>query len=294
MPDISQLIQIAPTMMKDLPQILFGLQVILYIVLILVFGSIIIKGYRGYMHFAVRLLLRLGFGFIALVCGLGISGLIPMFSGDAFYTLIQSLLINPFIGIVISTAVLTISLCLISHNIFNIPGMKKQISKLQEKLKKAEEVTSKVVKKRLEPIRIVGIVVLVVFLVFSLINFQGFPSLGEELFSFIGITPEEVEELGKYMEDLGIGKEIPENCVPILTLIDENLDDFLNDRLPESTDLGIKSLIESNSGFTIVKVYQVTHDQRNFFLGIEKDNVCSATATEFCECLDLKSVMPQA
>ncbi len=294
MPDLSQLVQIAPTMMKDLPQILFGLQVIFYIVLILIFGSIIIKGYRGYMHFAVRLLLRLGFGFIALVCGLGLSGLIPMFSDDVFYTLIQSILINPFIGIVISTAVLTISLYLISHNIFNIPGMKKQIAKLQEKLKKAEEVTSKAVKKRLEPIRIVGIVILVVFLGFSLINFQGFPSLGEELFSFIGITPEEIEELGKYLEGLGIGKEIPENCVSILTLIDENLDDFLNDRLPESMDPGIKSMIESNSGFTIVKVYQVTHDQRNFFLGIEKDNVCSATATEFCECLDLKYVMPQA
>lgn len=290
-PDISQLIQIAPTMMRDLPQMLSGLQVIFYIVLILVFGSIIIKGYRGYMHFALRLLLRLGFGFVALVCGLGLSGIIPMFSADAFYTMIQSIIINPFIGIVISTAVLMVSLYLISHNIFNIPGIKKHIAKLQEKLKKAEEVTSKTVKRKLEPIRIVGIVILIVFLVFSLLNFQGFPSLSEDLFSFIGITPEEVEELGEYIEGMGIGKEIPEDCVPILTLIDDNYDDFLNDRLPESTDPGIKSMIESNSGLTIAKVYQVTYDQRNFFLGVAEDNICSATATEFCECLDLKYVM---
>jgi len=291
LPDISGLIDVAPTMLRDMPQILFGLQIILYIVLILIFGSIIMRGYRGYMHFAVKFLLKLGFGFIALICGLALSGLIPMFIEDAFYTMIQSILINPILGIIASSVILTVSLYLISHNIFNMPGIKKRIEKLQEKLKRAEEVTAKVGKKKLEPIRIVGIVILVVFLGFSLLNFQGFPSLGEELFSFIGISPEDIEELGKYMEGIQTG-EIPEDCVPILRLIDDNYDDIINDRLPESTDPGIKSMIESNSGLMMIKVYSVTYEQKNFFLAVSEGNICSATPTEFCECLDLESILP--
>ncbi|MFC2143869.1 hypothetical protein ACFLQO_00700 [Candidatus Aenigmatarchaeota archaeon] len=118
-PDISGLLSVAPAMMRDLPQILNGMQIVFYIVLILGFGSIIVKGYRGYAHFAIKMLMRLGFGFVALVCGIGISGIIPAFSNNAFYTIIQSMIINPFLGIIISTIVLTISLYMISHNASN-------------------------------------------------------------------------------------------------------------------------------------------------------------------------------
>lgn len=295
MPDISGLLSVAPTMMRDLPQILFGLQVILYIVLILVFGSIILKGYRGYAHFAIRFLMRLGFGFVALVCGTAISGIIPMFSNESMYNLIQVMVVNPFLGMVISAAVLTISVYLISHNIFNVPGIKKQIEKLQNKLKKAEGILSRPVKK-LDPIRIAGAAILVVFLIISLLSFQGFPSLGDDMFKFIGLTPDDVQDLSDYMQGLGIGGDMPEGCASTLILIQNNLDDFMAGMLPESSDQGIRSMLESGSGTGMTDVYEVTHEGRDMFVGISSDgnNVCSATSSSFCECIDLKSVMPQA
>jgi hypothetical protein len=292
LPDISGLVGIVPTMLKDLPQILLGAQIVFYIVLILAFGSIIAKGYRGYMHFALRLLLRLGLGFVALVCGLALSGLIPMFTNDIFYSMVQSMFVNPTLGIIISTAVLTVSLYLMSHNIFNVPGMKKQIDKLQEKLKRAEEVAAKSGKKMLEPVRIAGIVILAVFLVFSFLNFQGFPSLGEDVFSFLGISPEDIEELSSYAQGFSAGGEIPEGCVPVLTLMENNYDDFINDRLAESEDPGIKSMIEIGSGLTVTKVYMVTHEQMGFFVAIAGSSICSATQSRFCECLDMGSILP--
>jgi hypothetical protein len=282
-------------MMRDLPQILFGLQVILYIVLILVFGSIIVKGYRGYAHFAIKLLMRLGFGFVALVCGIAISGIIPMFSNESMYNLIQVMIINPFLGMVVSAFVLTVSIYLISHNIFNVPGIKKQIEKLQNKLKKAEEILSKPVKK-LDPIRIAGVVILIVFLIISLLNFHGFPSLGDDMFKFIGLTPDDVKDLSDYMQGLGIGGDVPEGCASTLILIQNNLDDFIAGILPESSDQGIRSLLESGSGTAMIDVYEVIHEGTDMFVGISSDgnNVCSATSSRFCECIDLKSVMPQA
>ena len=294
-PDISGLLSVAPAMMRDLPQILNGMQIIFYVVLILGFGSIIVKGYRGHAHFAIKMLMRLGFGFVALVCGIGISGIIPAFSNNTFYTIIQSMIINPFLGIIISTIVLTVSLYMISHNIFNVPGIKKQIEKLQNKLKKAEEIASKGISK-LTPVRIGGIVILIIFLIISLINFHGFPSMGDDLFSLIGLTPEDVEDLSGYMDDIGLGGggDAPEGCAPTLTLIQANLEDFMASRLPTSSDQAVKSMIESGSGMSMVMIYQVTHDQRNFFLGISGDgsNVCSATQDTFCGCVDLESVMP--
>ena len=235
-PDISGLLQTAPIILNEMPQIITGLQIVFYVVLILGFGSIIIKGYRGYMHPVVSFLARVGFGFVALICALGIAGYIPIFIQDDFYIMIQELLINPIAGVIVSTAVLTVSVYLISHNVFNVTGMKKEIENLQGRLKHAEEVLAKGVKKA-EPVRIVGAVVLVAFIIIALLNFQGFPSMGDRLFSFMGITPEDIEELSQYIEGIGglDGGDTPEGCAPIISLIQPNLDAFIAGELPEST-----------------------------------------------------------
>ena len=203
------------------------------------------------------------------------------------------MIINPFLGMVISAAVLIISVYLISHNIFNVPGIKKQIEKLQNKLKTAEEILSRPVKK-LDPIRIAGAVILIALLIISLLNFQGFPSLGDDMFKFIGLTPDDVQDLSDYMQGLGIGGDTPEGCASTLILIQNNLDDFISGMLPESSDQGIRSILESGSGTAMTDVYEVTHEGRDIFVGISSDgdNVCSATSTRFCDCVDLKSVMP--
>ena len=184
---------------------------------------------------------------------------------------------------------------MISHNIFNIPGIKNHIKKFEEKMKKAEEVAANAAQlkgiKKIGLIRVIGVAVLAVFLVISLINFQGFPSISDEMFSFIGITPEDIDELAEYMDKIPGSANIPENCVPILTLIEANYNAILSDSLPESTDEGIKTMIETGSGFSIEKVFEISHEQNTHYIGVEKDNLCSATASEFCECFDLKTFM---
>lgn len=293
-PDVSGLLQAAPMVLNEMPQIITGLQIAFYIVLILGSGSIIRKGYRGYMHPAVGLLARIGFGFVALITSLGISNLMPVFIENGFYILVQRLVINPIIGIVVSTIVLTMSLYLISHNVFNIPGIKKQIEKMQSMLKRAEELTAKGMKK-LEPMRIVGIVVLVAFLILSLINFQGFPSMGDELFGFIGLTPDDIDEFNQYMEDMGVftGAGTPEGCAPIITLIQPNLDAFMSGNLPESTDQLIISMIENSGSINVFRMYSIKHDGVDYYLALSDDGntVCSAKSNQFCSCMNLQSMM---
>lgn len=293
-PDVSGLLHAAPIILNEMPQIITGLQIVFYIVLVLGFGSIIIKGYRGYMHPVVSFLARVGFGFVALVCALGIANIIPIFIENEFYVMIQQLLINPIVGIIVSTAVLTVSVYLISHNIFNVTGMKKEIEKLQVKLKHAEEVLAKGVK-RVEPVRIVGVVVLVAFIIIALLNFQGFPSMSDKLFTFMGVTPEDIQELNQYIENIGgfNGGGTPEGCAPIINLIEPNLDAFTAGELPESTDQLIISMIENGAGINVFEMYHVTHDNTDYYLAIADDGntVCSAKSNQFCSCLDLQSVM---
>ena len=293
-PDLSGLLQTAPIILNEMPQIITGLQIVFYIVLILGFGSIIIKGYRGYMHPVVSFLARVGFGFVALVCALGIANIIPIFIENDFYVMIQQLLINPIVGVIVSTAVMTVSVYLISHNMFNVTGMKKGIEKLQAKLNHAEEVLAKGVK-RVEPVRIVGAVVLVAFIVIALLNFQGFPSMSDELFAFMGVTPEDIQELSQYVDNIGgfNGDDTPEGCEPIINLIQPNLDAFIAGELPESNDQLIISMIENGAGINVFKLYHITHDNTVYYLAIADDGntVCSAKSNQFCSCLDLQSAM---
>jgi hypothetical protein len=288
MTDLSGILSIAPTVLRDLPNMLFTMQIVYYVVLVLIFGSIVMKGYRGYLHFALRILFKLGFGFVALVCGLAMSEIIPAFSDNPFYSMVQLILINPILGLVISSVVLAFSVYLISHNIFNIPGMKGQIEKLQKKLKRAEETTSKTGGKKLDPVRIAGIVVLIAFLAFCMINFHGFPSVGDRLFSSLGISPEDVDRISRQMGIIGgMSEDVPEGCVATATLLQENYDAIVSDTLPEHSDDGLRSVIESNSGYPVLKMYKVTHNSEDFILAITENSICSSTATKFCSCLDI-------
>ena len=82
-------------------------------------------------------------GFLAVVCGIGLSWLFPFFSEVYMYRLMQALFVNVIIGGIIAAVVLYFALKMVSHNIFNIPGIDSAIKRLQERKKKALEVERK-------------------------------------------------------------------------------------------------------------------------------------------------------
>ena len=116
---------------------------IMYGFLVFWMGGYVMRGYAGFVRRAVKWVGRLAFGFLSLICGLGISSFIPSFTNDFFLGLLQRLFINAIIGVVISTVVLYFALKMVAHNVFNIPGIDRAIKRLQDRKKKALDVESK-------------------------------------------------------------------------------------------------------------------------------------------------------
>jgi hypothetical protein len=78
-----------------------------------------------------------------------------------------------------------------------------------------------------------------------------------------------------------------------ILLIQPNLDAFLAGDLPESTDQFIISMIENQGGIDVFKLYQVSHDNTDYYLALADDGntICSAKSNQFCSCMELQSVM---
>jgi hypothetical protein len=288
--NLSNLIAATPLLLKTLPQVMFIVQIIGYTFLILFFGSIAIKGYRGYISWSARFLGRIGIGFLSLIGGISLSRFIPVLN-TGIYKMLQ---LSVVIGGLISCFILMLSLYLLMHKIYNIKGMKKKIKNLEEKLKKAKEITQKEAEKSkksrlLDPYRVSGIILIAVFLIIALTNFQGFPNLTENIFSFLGISQADISKISEYVE--GLDKEVPPGCVSNIVLIQNFGYDLMNKKLPKYHDQKIKSMIEHGSGNSVSEMYRVEYNQQVFIMAITDNmNLCSATETIFCGCLDLKSL----
>jgi len=112
-----------------LPQILSIVQVIIYIILAWVFGSIALKGLKKHLIFPVRMVLRFCVGFLCIVCGIVISGYIP-FIQDPLLKLFQ---IDLTIGSLISSLLFALSFYLITRK-FERTDPKTLIKKLRRRI----------------------------------------------------------------------------------------------------------------------------------------------------------------
>jgi len=152
------------------------IQILVYVLWSLFFGSIAITGYPGYLPVWIKWPLRLGLGFIALVTGTGIGTLIPL--AFPFASFVQM-----SIGCLISAIVLAIAVKISMHRMpWVADGFRGRIRHYQNKVKKLK---SGGPLKAITPLRITGMAVLIALVVFGLAFFRGFPSFANEINSMI-------------------------------------------------------------------------------------------------------------
>ncbi|MBU0530594.1 MAG: hypothetical protein KKC05_02875, partial [Nanoarchaeota archaeon] len=205
--DILPILDIMPDLLRNLPVLVQILQAIGYVVFILFLGSISIRGYRGYANWFFRFGVRVGLGFVALIGGIALSNVVP-FLNEGVYRMFQ---LNVLIFGVISSIILLVAVYMIAFNIINVEGMRKQIENLQKRLEKARDVKAK----KLAPISIVGIVILIGFVLFSALFFGGFP----DMLSDVGLNPDDLSNLADEIEGLtGQVEDVPQGCVSMVVL----------------------------------------------------------------------------
>jgi uncharacterized membrane protein len=298
MADFSGLISFAPELLRSLPQIFQTVQLIAYILFMFFFGSIVIRGFRGYLPWHVKLLARMGLGFLTLVCAVSLAPFMPFGGTGVFRLMFTILQADIWIAGVISALVLAVSLFLISSRFYNIKAMEKSMEKLKAKLEKAkavgkEEEGKTFVQRILQPMRLAGIVIFVGFLVIALISFKGFPDTTGNILSAIGLTPQDIENLTGYIEAISPSQEsMPEGCVSPLELAQNFQESIIRNDLPVYADPAIRNLIESNSaGEKVALIYRIEYKQRTYALAItDRQSICSATGDLFCGCVNLGSL----
>lgn len=276
---IGDVIAFAPELIRELPALLAAAQWIGYVFLMFFFGSIAVKGYRGYMGSAFHFILRVALGAAALLSGISLSGFLT-FLDSSVYRIFQ---LDVIMGGIISTAIITLCVYMISHNIFNVEGIKKQIAKLEGQLRKAGDLAGKTPKQRVkDPMLIVGLAVLCVFLIFSAINFRGFPSLLDNL----GLSEAQLEDIASQLEDVRgqlNDSDLGQGCVGVLNLLSE-----YGTRIDDNpyTNPSVKALIEQQGGVTIDAMYSVERGGETIIVGFSRDGrICSSRVSQFCECV---------
>lgn len=301
MVDISSLGEMAG-LLQNLPEIMFWAQIVIYIFLIFFFGSIAMKGYKGYLQGKLHLLLRIGSGFVCLVTGIGLSSFLPLVSENMILKIAQ---IDLIIGGVISSIVLLVSLYIITLRFPRSIVINKEIEALRQKLAKTKDRPPSPGK--IDPFMIIGVVIIIVFLIISLMNFRGFPNMTEDMLSQLGITPEELGQMGDLLEGTGsngglegllpegmvieggkpLDQQSPECMSAMLAMvpIQDQLQDpeFLMSHM--YSNQAVESMIERESGKTVIQMFRVTEGGSDIIIAVTEDMFsCTATLTELCLC----------
>lgn len=262
------------------------IQIVVHLGLAMFFGWIIMMGWRTYSRGVIKFFLRLGFGFVALICGIGLSGLISssLLAGP-LAEMLSLMQIDIMFGGLISAFILMISIYLISTNIYNVGGLKKGIERLQERLRIAEGLmkkTGRAVNSK-APTMLIGVAMLVVLVVLSLANFQGYPSIADEIGSFLGFSPSDM------------GESQAAGCIPPISLLMANMEKIQSGDFEPYSDATLEGVIEAESGHLISTMLLIEHEGRDYVIAMSPDQfICVATTTDFCSCMDISQLMGMA
>lgn len=339
-----------------LPQILFTMQIVMYLVLSWVFGSIAMQGMKKRIPFGIKILVTFAVGFLCVMMGAGLRGYMFFFEGTIF----QTLQIDMTIGGVIGAAVLAVALYMITRKEGGEEGEGKGNKKLQERISlleglllkhkvptmkeedarrtaeslvsgfRAKEASLKKtdweillekdgkqaivilgaytgeVKKieRLgesnllsDPVRIIGIAIVIALVAFSLLNFRGLPSMTEGIASLLGMSPDDFNLL------IGGSENLPPGCVSaIKILMSQGISVFGGES--SYVNEAVREMIESRTGRQVALMYKVDFEGNEYVLSItlpgEMDfedlsneeiikhaEICSSTEDTFCECIKI-------
>jgi hypothetical protein len=305
MVDLSSLGEMA-ALIQNLPEFMFWTQIVIYIFFIFFFGSLALRGYRGYLHWTLHLLLRIGSGFACLVAGIGLSPILPLVSGNMILRIAQ---LDVVIGGAVSAVVLALSFYIMTLRFPRTLVIKKKIKALEARLSKTRDRPPS--KMRMDPLIIIGVVIILAFMAASIYNFRGFPDPASDLLAQMGMTPEELTQIGGLLGDpgagAGIGGLVPEGVVieggsiseqspaclsAMLAMvpIQDQLQDpvFLLEHM--YADPGMQALIEAGSGKTVTQMFRVTEDGNDIIIAQTQDMfTCTAVPGEFCLCAGLDS-----
>ncbi len=258
------------------------IQIAVHLSLAMFFGWIIMMGWRTYSKGAVKFFLRLGFGFVALICGIGLSGFVSGFFTGPLAEILSIIQLDIMIGGLVSAFILMVSIYLISTNIYNVGGLNKEIERLQERLKVAEGLlkkTGRAVNSK-APTMLIGVAILIVLVVFSMVNFRGYPSIADEIGSFLGFSP----------ADTGSGQAA--GCIPPISLLMANMEKIQGGDFEPYMDATLESEIETESGHQIEAMLLIEHEGRDYVIAMSPDQyICVATTTDFCSCMDISQLM---
>jgi hypothetical protein len=135
----------------------------------------------------------------------------------------------------------------------------------------------------MSPVKIVGLVVIVLFIIIAAMNFTGLPDTKNEFFEFIGITPGQLESLGTLGSDMNfnIPLETPEGCESIISVLQsvtmENIESYEH--------AGVRNMIENGSGKTVSYMVSMDYQGELYIIAYTDDKfVCTSKIDMFCEC----------
>ena len=256
-------------LLANASQILGIVQIVAYVFLSLFFGAIVMMGYRGYVPWWASYPLRLGLGFVCLVCGIGVSAFIPVPSPLDMFQL------DVMIGGIISSIVLLVAINVLSYRMpWLLGGFENRVQHYEEKvsdLKKGGPL------KWVTPMRIVGIVIFLGFLIFALVNFQGFPSFESDILS--SLTGADTGSMSA-------------ECNAMMSELYSNINMLMGGSLPSPyTNPSLKAAFEQGCGESISGLYKFDFDTPVVLGSTGNANImCLGTETEFCTKIDISTL----
>jgi len=270
----------------NLPEFLGIVQIIIYIALVLFFGSIIMLGFRAYIHWIVRILIRLGVGALALIAGLALAPLLPLAAlfGPTLAPFLPIFQVDVLIGGIVSSIIIGICLYMITFELIDAKKIERRIESLRKKLDKARR---RKPTQQVKFIRIGGIVLVAVFLIFSLVNFRGFPDPMALIAAAVGIEPDEFSDLLSGFSGFGDGG-LSGECIDAATLL-ARYQEELPTLLQMHEDAVLEQAFEATSGSPLQQMFSAELEGTTVVLAImENGDNCFATATEVCVCGQLE------
>ena len=250
------------SLLSQLPMLLQYIQLISYIVLSYVFGSVAVRGWRGYLPWYLSLPFRFGAGFVCLLAGISLSP----FMGTLNTGLLKFMQIDILTAGLVAGVLFAAGLFLLSYGSrAAAAGMSMQIEKLQKRLDGMKGRPANRTRQAAGGAIILGI------LIVSLLLFRGFPAdMTSELFKTMGL-PEE------------FGQMSPE-CMSMLTSAMSLSSQELNNPPVYSND-ALKAEIESSAGEPVTELYRIVADGVPVVLAVtESGQQCFATESDFCIC----------
>lgn len=151
-----------------------------------------------------------------------------------------------------------------------------------------------------DPLKIAGVAIIVLLVVFSATNFRGFPSIFESLSSLIGMDPENLMSLA------GAGENLPEGCAPVMKiLMKEGISIVGGENI--YSNHSVEEIIESETGRQVMLMYESEYRGMEQIISItlppeiETDGlsneelmnnaeICSAANGVFCECVSMPDI----